>query len=172
VYGIVSQHQGWVSVESSVGAGTTFRVYLPRTAAPETSFTAKEASALPRGHETILLVEDEPGLLTLGATILRRCGYRVLEARSGVEGLRVWEETGRQAHLVLTDMVMPGGISGFELAERLRQAKPWLKVLLTSGYSVELTRQDPETRARFRFLAKPYSAAVLAKTVREVLDEK
>ncbi len=172
VYGIVSQHQGWVSVESSVGAGTTFRVYLPRTAAPETSFTKAEASVMPRGHETILLVEDESSLLTLSATILRRCGYRVLEARSGIEALRVWEETGQQAHLVLTDMVMPGGISGFELVERLRQLKPGLKVLLTSGYSLELARQDPETRARFRFLAKPYQAATLAKAVREVLDEK
>ncbi len=171
VYGIVHQHQGWVNVESAVGAGTTFRIYLPRTAAPDTSFTEKETAVMPRGHETILLVEDEPGLLQLGATILRRCGYHVLEARNGAEGLRVWAETGGQANLVLTDMVMPGGIGGLELIERLRQSQPRLKAVLSSGYSQELARFGGETPDRLRFLAKPYTPETLAKAVREVLDE-
>ena len=164
------QHLGWLGVESAVDAGTTFHIYLPRTTAPETSFTANDALTMPRGHETILLVEDEPGLLNLETTILQRCGYRVLPARNGVEGLRVWAEAGGQVQLVLTDLVMPGGISGLELIARLRQSAPRLKAILSSGYSQELMRRG-QAHARVRFLNKPYQPAALAKAVRDVLDE-
>ncbi len=171
VYGIARQHQGWVQAESAVGLGTTFRVYLPRTAAPETSFTDKDITVMPRGSETILLVEDEPGLLKLAATILRRCGYRVLEARNGVEALSVWQETGGEAELLFTDVVMPGGVGGLELMERLHAIKPGLKVILSSGYSLELARRKVGQHEQARLLAKPYDPVTLAKTVREVLDK-
>lgn len=161
-----------MTVHSSVGLGTTFQVFLPAAPADaRTEESQDEVSRLPRGQETILLVEDDMNLLKPTGRLLRRCGYRVLEARNGVEALHVWEETGRQAQLLLTDMVMPGGISGLELAETLRRVKPGLKIILTSGYSEELTqRSDPV--AHVRFLAKPYSSAELAQAIKDCLGGK
>ena len=172
VYSIARQHEGWVTVQSGVGLGTTFQVFLPAAPADaRTEESPDEVSRLPKGQETILLVEDDMNLLKPTGQILRRCGYRVLEARNGVEALHVWEETGRQAQLLLTDMVMPGGISGLELAETLRRAKPGLKIILTSGYSDELVqRSDPVAHARF--LAKPYSSLELAQAIKDCLDGK
>jgi signal transduction histidine kinase/ActR/RegA family two-component response regulator len=170
VYGIVQQHHGWVTVESAVGAGTTFRVFVPRTVEPQPTFGERE-TPVARGRETILLVEDDPGVLHVTAMVLRRCGYGVIEARSGVEALRLRAEAAGQPDLVLTDMVMPGGIGGLDLISRLRHSQPGLKAILTSGYSQELIQQMEQTHPGVRYIVKPCQPAKLAKAVREVLDE-
>jgi PAS domain S-box-containing protein len=172
VYGIVHQHQGWLEVESTVGAGSTFRVFLPQVPLHEGHCVEKHLASLPPGTETILAVEDEPGLLKLVGVVLRQCGYRVLEARDGVEALRLWEETDKRPDLLLTDMVMPRGISGLELIKRLRHSQPSLKAILSTGYSLALIRNGAQSPPGVRILTKPYPPADLAAAVREVLDEK
>jgi CheY-like chemotaxis protein len=171
VYGIVKQHQGWAEVSSEPGLGTTFQVYLPVSDRPveaqeeNTAFFAK----IRGGDETILLVEDEPVLRELARTILHDYHYRVLEAATGVEALQVWDRCQGQVDLLLTDMVMPEGISGRELADQLKVRKPELKVVFTSGYSPEFVGDLPKLRGVL-FLPKPYPPQQLARVVRECLD--
>jgi len=171
VYGIVKQHQGWIEVTSAVGAGTTFQVFLPRSAkAPE--IIAEHAAApaiVPGRKETILLVEDEPMLRELAKIILSDYEYQVLEASTGAEALRVWEAHHGQVDLLLTDMVMPEGMNGRELADKLKLRKPALKIIYTSGYSAEVMGAESVQR-NIRFLQKPYPPPQLAQAVRECLD--
>jgi signal transduction histidine kinase len=170
VYGIAKQHQGWIELKSQVGLGTTFHVFLPRSS--KTLAIAAEKSPAPAPvqgrRETILLVEDEPMLRELARTILKDYHYQVLEAGTGVEALKVWDQHHGQVDLLLTDMVMPEGMNGRELAEKLKVSKPNLKVIYTSGYSAEVmgTGLGRDTR----FLQKPYPPPQLARTVRECLD--
>ncbi|MEW6306880.1 MAG: response regulator [Verrucomicrobiota bacterium] len=171
VQGIVQQHHGWVEVESEVGQGTEFKVYLPANGR-KGEITAKPASAEPLrgGRETILLAEDEPALRQLARMVLERLGYRVLEATSGVDALSVWEDHGATIDLLLTDMVMPDGMSGADVAEALRARKPALKVIYTSGYSAEAASGEIELQDGVNFLPKPYAPQKLARLVRDVLD--
>ena len=121
VHGIIHQHQGWVSVESTVGCGTTFRLYLPLTGAKATVASATPFPALgQRGSETILLVEDEDAVRLVGEEMLRRLGYRVLTAVNGVEAWRIWPAHANEVDLLLTDIKMPGGMTGLQLGEKLR----------------------------------------------------
>ncbi len=170
VYGIVTQHQGWIDVSSRVGSGTTFKVYFPATTKAAEPLVEKPAAPVTiRGrHETILVVEDEPVLRELARMILKDYDYQVLEAATGVEALKIWDQHNGQVDLLLTDMVMPDGISGRELAEQLKGRKPGLKVIYTSGYSSEVMGQD--LGAGVRFLQKPYPPPQLAQAVRECLD--
>ena len=126
---------------------------------------------VPGGQETILVVEDEPVLREMAHLILQDCGYRVLEAGSGTEALEVWKRHAQPIDLLLTDMVMPGGMSGRELAARLLASHPLLKVIFTSGYSVTETGADFFRDSGGGFLQKPYTRADLAKAVREALDQ-
>jgi two-component system, cell cycle sensor histidine kinase and response regulator CckA len=171
VYGIVKQHQGWVETISETNVGTTFKIYLPATAKLAEAITEKAilSQNVRGGNETILLVEDEPVLRELARVILRDYDYKVLEASTGVEALRVWEENGGKIDLLLTDMVMPEGMSGRELAEELKIRKPELKVIYTSGYSSDVMGQDLGLRD-IKFLQKPYPPPQLAQAVRECLD--
>ncbi len=173
VYGIVKQHQGWIEVESSPGAGTTFQIYFPSTikvAQPRLSATNKEV--VTGGNETILVVEDEPPLRDLVTDILTLYGYRVIAASSGVEALSAWEQHRDEIDLLLTDMVMPEGVSGRELGERLLKQKPTLKIVYTSGYSPGLSGKDFALLEGHNFLPKPYAPTRLAEVVRECLDGK
>lgn len=172
VHGIVAQHNGWVEVDSAVGVGTTFRVYLP--AAEELSVNAPAAApALPvlRGTECILVVEDEPMLRQLIGQALRVLGYRVFEAEHAREAFTCWERHGGEVDLLLSDTVLPGGMSGLQLAERLIQLKPNLKVIMTSGYSTEIGKAGTVGKAGFAYLPKPYEIKLLARTVRECLSQ-
>ena len=136
VYGMVKQHQGWIEVESQPGQGACFHITLPFTEKPAEE-PAKSAllSKVECGKQIILVVEDEEALRELLREILESHGYQVLEAANGVEALRVWEAQGRKVDLLLSDMVMPEGMTGRELAEKLLEADPRLPVILTSGYA-------------------------------------
>jgi two-component system, cell cycle sensor histidine kinase and response regulator CckA len=173
VYGIIEQHQGWVDVESEVGGGTTFRIYLPAAVARSANRTS--AAALPEvrgGGESILLVEDEPSLRELVQLVLRRSGYRVEAADSAVSALRTWAINGGRFDLLLTDMVMPGGLNGRELAERLLAEKPELKVIYSSGYSAEVASAGFELQEGVNFFQKPYESRKLLRAIRDLLDQR
>jgi signal transduction histidine kinase len=172
VYGIVKQHEGWIQVVSHPGQGATFSIFFPATAERVESKPADItlAGELRGGKETILIVEDEPVLRDMTQTILQECGYRTLEAASGREAFQVWEQHRESIDLVLTDMVMPEGISGMELAERLVAAKPGLRIIFASGYSMDDLDTAFVRDGHALFLQKPYTHLTLAKTVRECLD--
>ena len=172
VFGIVQQHQGWINVQSEVGRGTTFTVYLPRLVGMSDQINAQTMlAAIPSGKETILLVEDEPALLNMMRLTLTQLGYQVLTASTGNEALKVWKQHGPKIRLLLTDMLMPDGMTGRELAERLIQKKPRLKVIYMSGYSPDLVARDFEVQTGVNFLAKPFQARQLAQVIRDSLDK-
>jgi CheY-like chemotaxis protein len=171
VYGIVKQHQGWVEVESEVGKGTTFKVFLPCAgeAAPVTE--APPAEEIVRGgNETILVVEDEAPVRELVCSLLASHGYNILQAESGVKALQVWQSCKEKVDLLLTDLVMPDRVNGRELAEQLWAERPRLKVIFTSGYSADVVGTDFVLRRGLNYLQKPYHPQKLALAVRECLD--
>ncbi len=173
VFGIVKQHQGWVEVESQLDVGTVFKVFLPMICQPAPAPEIKPAeSRTAGGTETVLLVEDEDSVRGLAKLILHRHGYRVLEAISGVDALSVWKQQGTNIDLLLTDMIMPDGLTGHELAKRLLSQKSSLKVIYSSGYSADLAGTAFISRQAPIFLQKPYSPQKLVRTVRECLDRK
>ena len=171
VYGVVKQHHGWIEVQSEVGVGTTFKVFIPVAgkAGDAPADPSVKSENVRGGKESILLVEDEIGLLELVREILQQYQYRVLIATSGVEALRVWDECNGQVDLLLTDMIMPGGMTGTDLAVELKKRKPELKVIYASGYSSALTGKD-FTQGNNIFLAKPYQPNQVARLIRDTLD--
>jgi PAS domain S-box-containing protein len=165
-HGIVTQSGGHIEVESTPGAGTTFRIHLPVVEGnPEDETSAPPPAA--RGSETVLLVEDEPHVLDTMRRVLEERGYRVLEATDGVEALARLERAGADVRLLLTDVVMPG-MDGRELAARALERRPDLRVLLVSGYAPDIVQGAHG--APHPFLQKPIVPEVLAHRVREVLD--
>ena len=169
VFGIVKQHNGHINVDSEVGRGTTFTILFPASAQALVKQVAAVAPAAPGSGagETILIVEDEPILRELAHAILADAGYKVLEAENIEGALTVWQEHGDEIDLLLTDMVLPGDITGRELARQLQAQKPGLKVIFSTGYSQDLldSKDEPEN-----FLQKPYPPDTLLRTVRTCLD--
>ncbi len=172
VYGIVRQSKGWIWVYSELGHGTTFKIYLPRcdAAAGETLPIQVEIQDL-HGTEKILLVEDDVGVLSLVGSVLKGLGYIVLEASSGEEALGFAGQSGGSIDLMVSDIVMPG-MSGYDLARRLKGLHPTLSVLLISGYTDRTVagalHADPNTP----FMQKPFTTVALAAKIREILDAR
>jgi len=173
VYGIVKQHDGWLEVNSEPGKGTTFDIFFP--ASHEMAVAAKKeiisTAPVTGGTETILIVEDEPVLREMARDILAECGYKIIEASSGKDALAVWSRRTGKIDLLLTDMVMPEGLSGMDLAEKLLAGQPHLKIIFTSGYTANEVSPEMLAKTNARFLQKPYTHADLAKTVRDCLDK-
>jgi signal transduction histidine kinase/CheY-like chemotaxis protein/HAMP domain-containing protein len=172
VYGIVKQHEGWLQVASEPEKGATFSIFFPATTQPAElkPMHPGPSSEVRGGRETILVVEDEPVLRDMAHVILEECGYTILEAASGRQALDVWDRHSKEIDLLLTDMVMPEGISGMDLAERLRTANPRLKIIFASGYSMDDLDTSFVREGHAIFLQKPYTHVTLAKAVRDCLD--
>jgi PAS domain S-box-containing protein len=168
VYGAVRQHGGHIEVYTEPGRGTTFKVYLPRVDDPVDSVRRSPERA-PRGNETVILVEDADALRMLAVRLLERQGYRVLAFRDGAEALGGLAALEGPAHLLLTDVVMPG-MNGRVLAEQMATLRPGLKVLFTSGYTENVVVHHGVLKRGINFLPKPYTPEALAARVREALD--
>ena len=172
VYGIIKQHQGWIVVDSKVGAGTTFNIFLPAA--------VTQADLVPRidlsitgvagGTEGILVVEDESDLRDLVVNVLELYGYRTYQANTGVSAIKLWEEHKDQIDLLLTDVIMPEGMTGPQLARRLLDGNPKLKIIYTSGYSPGMLAKDIKLSDGSNFLPKPYKPMRLVQMLRETLD--
>jgi CheY-like chemotaxis protein len=170
VYGIVKQSGGEIVVESEPGRGATFHIYMPRiTGVMETMHSAAARPGVLSGAETILLVEDEPGVRQLVREMLHRLGYTILEAGGGPDALRIFDQHQGSIDLLLTDVIMPQ-MSGRELAERLRLRQPSLKVLYVSGYTDDMLAHHGMLEPDVFLLPKPFAPDELAKKLREVLD--
>ena len=171
VHGIIAQHRGWIEVESRPGEGTTFRVHLPRLPAGRSQpGSPREVAAVRGGQESILVVEDEPAVRTLAVRILEARGYRVQAAPDGAAAMELWRQHGGGFNLLLTDLVMPGGVSGAQLAEQLRAEQPQLRVVYMSGYPGETAGRGLILQNGVNFLQKPFQPQNLAKAVRSRLD--
>ncbi|MCB2225427.1 MAG: PAS domain S-box protein [Desulfarculaceae bacterium] len=170
VHGIVQAHDGAVAVESELGQGSVFRVYLPVLSKGELSGEAAP-DAPPRGSEHVLLVDDEPALVDVGRHVLERLGYRVTAATSSREALGLFQEAPGEFDLLLTDLTMPG-LTGTALAERILAIRPDMPVILCTGYSYEhVTEAQMQAMGIRRLAHKPLRAAEIAEIIREVLDE-
>jgi PAS domain S-box-containing protein len=173
VYGFVRQSGGHITIDSEEGVGTTIKLYLPRLVGAVSEDQAPESPPVSGGtHETtILLVEDDADVRTYSANVVRELGYRVVEAPDGASALRLIEHGGGPPiRLLFTDVVLPGGMSGEELAEKARALQPDLRVLFTTGYARDAFVQQGRPRLGVRMVSKPFTYADLAAKIREALD--
>ena len=170
---IVQQSGGHIEVQSELGKGTTFKIYFPRVEQPmDIPTKSVETSPLPRGTETLLLVEDDPSVRHLACSILESQGYNVLRANNGQDALHVAREhKGPPIRLVITDVIMPQ-MGGKVMAEWLKTTYPDLKILFTSGYTDDAIAQHGVLEPGVAFLSKPYTPATLARKVRKMLDDE
>ncbi len=172
VYGIVKQHGGFVTCDSQPGIGTTFNVYLPAFDEEGVGTDpAAEEEALARGSETVLVVDDEEFVRDLGARFLSGAGYTVLKAANGQEALDVYSQRRDDISLVILDLVMPG-MGGKQCLEHLLKINPDVKVIVSSGYSIDGRARQAIEATQKGFVAKPFKSADLLKTVRQILDEE
>jgi two-component system, cell cycle sensor histidine kinase and response regulator CckA len=172
-YGLIKQHNGWIEVETKLGAGSSFKIFLPTSRKPfepEVKPTASPQAL--RGSETILVVEDEEPVREFVSSLLKEYGYIVRQAGNGVDALNLWQQYAGEIDLLLTDVVMPQKMSGIELANRLWKEKEELKVIFTSGYSRELLDEHFQSRTDLNFLPKPYAPAKLTELIRVCLDKE
>lgn len=173
VFGIVKQHKGWIHVESQLGKGSVFEIYFP----PSSKNTQLKSDSIlknaekSKGNETILLVEDELSLRQVARAVLANSGYEALEAADGAEALQVWEQNSSRISLLLTDVTMPNGLDGIELARLLLEQNPDLKVIIMSGYNENLQRlKEFFKNDNVHLLQKPFSGDRLLSVVRQCID--
>jgi two-component system cell cycle sensor histidine kinase/response regulator CckA len=172
-YGIIKQHQGWIEVHSQLGRGSVFEVFLPAKIEPPVSVEAHPPTIpATSGRGTLLLVEDEEIVRRPIGIYLRKLGYQVIEAANGNQAFSLWRQHGNRIDLLYTDMVMPEGITGLELAEKLKSEKPSLRVIISSGYSTEISMQGVPSDAGYIYLPKPSASALIAATIRNCLEQK
>ena len=161
-----------MKIYSELGEGTTIRIYLPRLVATVGEQRVSDEGETPNadGQETILVLEDDDDVRTYSVEILRELGYRVVEAHDGESALRLLQ---RQAHvdLLFTDVVLPGGMTGAQVAERARELRPDLKVLFTTGYARNAIIHQGRLDKGVRLITKPFAASDLAERLRDILDE-
>jgi signal transduction histidine kinase len=174
VYGIVHQQGGWIEVNSTPGRGSSFHIFLP--AIEDAHAKARSATApgfapalKPGRGETILLVEDDPFLRETTALVATRAGYEVTKAADGPSALKVWNESPRPFDLLLTDLMMPNGLTGIELATQIRSQYPALKIIFSTGYSDDLLRSGASAIEKFHLLLKPYSSSALLDMLQHAL---
>ncbi len=174
VYGIVKQHKGWIEIDSEMGKGTTFNIFLPASAvlAPEIEAATETQFRALGGTETVLVVEDERDLREIITRTLNRHGYRVFQAVDGNNALQIWRDYKNEIQLVFTDVIMPGGMNGRELAEKLWAEKPDLKVVFSTGYGADALGKGFKLDPDLNYLQKPYLPHALARIVRKSLDAK
>ncbi len=170
-YGIVKQHRGWITVSSEEGQGTTFRVYLPVSDRRSSPLREAAHTDLPRGDETVLLVDDEELIRGLGRSVLEELGYTVLLANDGQEAIETFRSKKERIDLVILDLSMPY-LSGGEVLEELTSLAPGLKVIISSGYGEEDYKGLLDRFGVAAYVPKPYRPIELARVVRRVLDEK
>lgn len=170
-HGIVKQHEGHIWVQSEMGYGTTFHIYLPRATSPLSTVEAEALSPLRGGQERVLLVEDEAAVRDIAQRVLEQQGYLVSPASNGLEALDLFQTSKTPFDLVLTDVIMPE-MSGKQLVEHIQASQPSIKILYTSGYTGDMLDKQEIDEERVAFLPKPYTPQILARKVREVLDER
>jgi len=170
VFGWVKQSGGHIKIYSEVGHGTTIKLYLPRAETRRDDNRVPAEAVTPRGDEVILVVEDNPNVRKTVVRQLHDLGYQTIEADSGASALDL-VKSGASFDLLLTDVVMPGGITGYQLADELRQGHPDLKILFTSGYT-ELAAAPGQQMRKDSLLSKPYRKQDLGRAVRAALDEE
>lgn len=172
VYGIVKQHEGWIEVFSDPGQGTSFFIYLP-VSGRQADSAAPVPARLPESVRfTVLLVEDEPAVRIIMRQLLKHCGCHVIEAGDAREGYAKWKEHRDSIELLVTDIVMPGGATGHDLARQLLEEQPDLRVIYSSGYSADLFQQGSELVPGRNFLPKPYDADSVVRLIRRVAAQK
>ena len=172
VYGIAKQHGGWVEMETQLGKGSAFTIFLPACAGGVLAAEPVPGGTLPRGRgERVLLVEDEAAVRQAVSDMLERLGYQVSAASDGAEAMGLWRKELGSFDLVLSDIVMPGGISGDDFAEQVLREKRDLRVVLMSGYRPEVRIHSPDLVPRISFLQKPFSATALADVLHERLKD-
>ena len=173
VYGIIKQHRGWIEVESVVGQGSAFHVFLPAIAqVRDGEQIVRTMPRLEGRGETILVVEDELAVRMLICITLERRGYRVLKASSGPEAMGLWNQYRADIDLLLSDVVMPKGMTGYEVAEAMRKDKPGLKVILSTGYSEKLSELDRQGEQPYFVLTKPYVPDALLGAIRRLIEQE
>ena len=172
VYGFLKQSRGHVGLDSQPGKGTTITLYLPRTgplckaSGPSAPASKKE---MPRGHETILVVEDEPSVRAVVVQLLKNLGYTVIEAEDGIEALEKLDQAG-EIDMLFTDIVLPGGMTGKDVAIEVKKRQPEVRLLYTSGYAAAVMDEGGRVADGGEFLSKPYPMKTLANRIREILD--
>jgi len=170
VYGIIKNHKGFINVYSEKGQGATFSIYLPASALEAASeMLSRQKDDIRRGHETILLVDDEDTILDVGEEILKELGYTVVRAKGGIEAIKAFKKNRDKIDMVILDMIMPD-IGGSEVYDKLKEINPEIKVLLSSGYSIDTMATEIMNKGCNGFIQKPFNVGKISQKIREILS--